>query len=65
MGAGALSSLYIVEDTSAKICGDIVTSCVESVPVNVNTTSLQSGYLNLDTSSLNIINDIDELLTMM
>ena len=58
MGAGALSSLYIVEDTSAKICGDIVTRCVESVPVN--TTSL-----NLDTSSLNIINDIDELLTMM
>ena len=63
MGAGALSSLYTVEDMSAKICGDIVTSCVESVPVN--TTSLQSGYLDLDTSSLNIINDIDELLTMM
>ena len=63
MGAGALSSLYIVEDMSAKICGDIVTRCVESVPVN--NTSLQSGYLDLDTSSLNIINDIDELLTMM
>ena len=63
MGAGALSSLYIAEATSAKICGDIVTSCVGSVPVN--TSSLQSGNLNLDTSSLNIINDIDELLTMM